>query len=112
MSSSTVILPLERTRYFRDADGNLATSKREDELLTVVLNWADQLASGETISSAAYEDFGVTRSSTSNTTTTTTTSVTKSGYFEVTVTLSTGRKLQQLVRFMATDVAVSSDYRR
>jgi hypothetical protein len=111
VSSSTVILPLERTRYFRDADGNLSYSKREDEIVQVVLDWSDQLASGETISSVAYEDHGVTRSGTSNTTTTSTTSVEKTGWFEVTATLSTSRKLQRVVVFYGEMGARASDYR-
>ncbi len=111
MSSSTVILPLRRTRWFRDADGNITYSKRWDEILQSVINWADQLASGETISSVAYEDHGVTRSSTSNTTTTSTTNVTGGGYFIVTVTLSTSRKLQKIIRFVTTDGPEQTDYR-
>jgi hypothetical protein len=104
-------MPLRRTRYFRDAYGNLTTSKREDEIVQVVLNWDPWLAAGESISSVAYDDSGVTRSATTNTGSVTTTSVTGSGSFEVTVTLSTGRKLQQVVRFISTDTGVTSDYR-
>lgn len=110
MSSSTVVLPLERSRYFTNEDGDLSTSKRSDEIVQLVLDWSDQLASGETISSVAYEDSGITRSSTSNTTTTTTTNVTGTGYTEVTVTLSTGRKLQLVVRYYDSEGPGPSDY--
>lgn len=111
MSSSAVILPLERTRYFRDRDGVLATSKRYDEIVQLVLDWTDQLASGETVSSVAYEDSGVTRSSTSNTTTTSTTSVTGTGETEITVTTSAARKLQAVVRFYGAEGVRAGDYR-
>ena len=110
MSSATVFMPLERSRYFRDTDGALATTKRQDEIVQLVINWTDYLASGETVSSVAYVDSGVTRSSSSATTTTSTTSVTGVGETEVTATLSTGRVLQQVVRFYGTDGA-ASDYR-
>lgn len=111
MSSSSFAIPLERTRHFRDGDGNVCYSKRDDELLQVVLSWDAALAPGESISSVAYEDHGVTRSDTSNNGSKTWTSVTGSGYFEVTVTLSTSRKLQRIIRFISTDGGEKSDYR-
>lgn len=110
MSSSSVAWPLERRRHFQDGDGNMAFSKRDDEITQVVLNWDSQIG-GDAISSVAYEDHGVTRSSTTNTGSTTTTSVTGSGYFEITVTLTSGRKLQRIVRFISTDGGEKSDYR-
>lgn len=110
MSSATVILPLERTRYFRDKDDVLSTTKREDEIVDLPLDWSERLLSGETISSVAYDDSGVTRSNTSNTTTTTTDYVTGHGETEITVTLSTGRKLQELVRFYPQEGSIAGDY--
>lgn len=112
MSYHSFTVPTERRPYFIDTDGNLTYTKREDEVVTRAINWGPQLYSGESISSVAYEDHGVTRSSTSNTGNVTTTSVTGTGYFEVTVTLSSGRKLQRVVRFVSTEGAgPSSDYR-
>ncbi len=110
MSSSTVYLPLERSRYFRDADDVLSTSKREDEIIQLVLNWSDQLASSETISSVAYSSSGVTTSGTSNTTTTTTASITGTGETEITVMTSTSRKLQMVVRFYDAEGSRAGDY--
>lgn len=111
MSSSTVILPLERSRYFTDSDGHLATTKRSDEIITLSINWGDQLASGESVSSVAYVDGGVTSSSASLSTPTSTITVTGTGELEITATLSTGRKLQRVVRFYAPDSEMVRDYR-
>ncbi len=109
MSSSTVFSPLERSRYFRDEDGALATTKRQDEVLKLTLDWTDDLASAETVSSAAYVDSGVTTSSKSVATPQTLVTVSGVGEFEITVTLSTGRKLQRVVRYYPTDGRIS-DY--
>jgi hypothetical protein len=111
MSSIALDLPLERTRWFRDADDVLSTVKRSDEVVQLVINWVDALATSETVSSVAYVDSGVTRSSTSADTTTSTTSVTGNGETEVTATLSTGRVLQKVVRFYSPSGMASSDYR-
>lgn len=107
----TAYLAPVRNAYFRDIDGIMATSKRIEEVVSLVLDWSDLLASGETISSVAYEDLGVTRSSTSNTTTTTTTKVTGTGSTIVKATLSTGRVLHREVRFYGVDGRVPGDYR-
>lgn len=110
MSSGTVILDLERSRYFQD-DGALATSKREDEILTLSLDWTDQLATGESVSSVAYEANGVTTSGAALTSPVSTITVTGTGWVEVTATLSTGRKLQKIVRFHEADGPKALDYR-
>jgi hypothetical protein len=111
MSSATVILPLERSRYFVDRDGYLSTSKREDEKTTLVLDWTDQLASGESVSSVAYVDSGVTSSGAALTSPNSTIVVTGVGEVEVTATLSTGRILQRVVRFYDSAGARAMDYR-
>ena len=111
MSSSTFYQPTVRSRWFKDRDGIVSTSKRSDEIIGVVINWAPQLATGETISSVAYEDSGVTRTGVSNSTTTSTCNVTGIGYFIVTATLSTGRKLQDVRRFYDVCGANPEDYR-
>lgn len=109
MSSVAAILPLERTRWFSDRDGALATSKRSDEILLLSLDWTDQLDSGETVSSVAYVDDGVTTSGATLASPVSTVLVTGIGEVEVTATLSTGRKLQRVTRFHGTDGA-SGDY--
>lgn len=97
-ASNTAILPLQRTTHFFDRNGDLSYSKRPDEKVTVVINWANELGS-DTISSAAYVDSGTTRTTVSATTTTTTCTVTGVGYFKVTATLASGNKLQKIVNF-------------
>lgn len=108
-----LILPRERNRWFQDAEGCWATSKREDEIIQMVIDWSEELAeigSSETIASVAYDDSGVTRTGTANTTTTTTDKITGTGQTEVTVTTSGGYKLQRLVRFYSQEGAAASDY--
>jgi hypothetical protein len=97
--TAVYLLP-ERVRYWRDRDNVLSISKREDEVVPLVINWSDRLE-GSTISSVAYVDNGVTRSNTSNTTTTSTTHVTGIGDTEVTATFASGDKRQMVVRFVA-----------
>ena len=109
-TTQTHYQPLQRERFFQDNDGEIATTKRLDEKITITIDWSDQLASSETISSAAYVDSGITRSGTSNTTTTTVTTVTGVGEFEITVTTSAGNILQRVYRFYASDKNSSSDY--
>jgi len=109
MSSSTVVLPLERSRYFVDRDGVLSTSKREDEIMQLILDWTDQLGS-DTISSVAYVDSGVTTSSKSTTTTKSTCNVTGVGETEITATLASGRSLQRVVRFYDAEGHKQADY--
>lgn len=86
-------------RWFRDYDGAIATTKRNDELVKVTLDWTDLLASGETVSSAAYTDSGVTRSSTSVSTPQTITSVTGLGEFKIVMTSSASRTPEVVIRF-------------
>ncbi len=111
MSSSIILDPLERSRYFRDRDGVLATSKAEDDDLRVVLDLTDYLASGETVSSASYADSGVTTSSKSVATPQVLFTVTGTGYTTVTVTMSTGRTVDRIVRFYDSGGAKAMDYR-
>lgn len=95
---TSIYLPPERVRFWRDGDSVLSITKRENEVVPLIIDWSDRIGSA-TISSVAYDDSGVTRSSTANTTTTSTTYVTGIGETEITVTLSTGEKIQKLVRF-------------
>ena len=110
MSVVSALLPLQRTRWFRDRDGNLSTSKRYDEILGLSLDFTDQLATSETVSSVATETSGVTLTSPSLATPVWTANATGVGTVEVTATLSTGRKLQLVVALYGTDQALSSDY--
>lgn len=111
MSSAVVILPLERSRYFRDRDGETATTKTEDESLLLGVDWTDMLATSETVSSVAYVDSGVTTSGASLVSPVSTVVVTGLGETEITATLSTGRKLQQTFRFYPrSSDRVRSDY--
>lgn len=109
MSSSTVFQPLERTRYFEDNDGVLATSKHEDDEIQLVLDWTNYLGS-DTISSVTYTDHGVTTSGKSNTTTATTATITKTGWTEIEVTMASGRTVTRQVRFYPIDGSETSDY--
>ena len=107
---TSVYLPPQRVEYFRDGDDVLSRAKRTDEIVPLIIDWSDRIGSA-TITAVAYEDSGVTRSSTSNTTTTTTTHVTGIGETEITVTLSTGDKQQMLARFYAEEgTEETSDY--
>ena len=112
MSSATVFGKLERSRYFDDGDA-MASSVREDEIVSIVIDWSNELArlpSGQTISSVAYEDSGITTSSPTNTTTTTTCKATGVGETEITVTTSGGYKLEKLVRHYPQSGAIAGDY--
>jgi hypothetical protein len=102
MSSSTIIYPPPprgASRYFRFDDGLATTKAREDEL-RVVWDLTDYLASGETVSSAAYQDSGVTHSAASVSTPQVIFTVTGLGYTIVTATLSTGRTVEQVFYFL------------
>lgn len=86
------------SEYFIDHDGELATSKRDDEKLQLVIDWSDQL-NGDTINSVSYDERGVAASGMSNTTTTSTVTVSDVGELEITVTTAAGSILQRVVRF-------------
>jgi hypothetical protein len=113
MSSFTVVLPLERQYYFTDRDGVLATVQRSDEIRTLSIDWTDLLADSETVSSVAYTSSGVTTSAPSLATPVSTVTVTGTGELAITATLSTGRKLQRVLRYYEpedTQQTYSSDY--
>jgi hypothetical protein len=108
----TYYIKPRRIKYFTDRDGKMSQVKRYDEIVPLIINWSDELGS-DTISSVAYSDSGVTRSSTSNTTTTTTTYVTGTGETEITLTLASGAKKQRVVRYYdqeSHDTTSVSDY--
>lgn len=108
---SAIYLPLERNRWFRDGDGALATAKREDEIIECIINWGNLLLSGETCSSVAYVDSGLTRTGTALAGSETTDYLAGTGETEITVTTSLSRKLQKVVRCYDEDGGTLSDYR-
>jgi hypothetical protein len=113
MSSLSIILPLERTRWYTDRDGVVATTKRYDETIEVAVDWTDQLATSETVSSVAYDASGVTTSGAALVSPVSTVTVGRTGDLEITATLSTGRILQRLLRFVeeqTADEGRESDY--
>lgn len=95
---TTFFIPPVHVRYGYDADGAILCVKRLNEVVPLIIDWSDRIGS-VTISSVAYVDNGVTRTSTSNTTTTTTTYVNGIGETEITLTLSTGEIIQRVARF-------------
>lgn len=55
----TVIAADSRRHAFRDVDGVETVPKAEDAVMAYAVDWSDQLASGETISTATWTDDGV-----------------------------------------------------
>ncbi len=109
MSSGTFHEPLERQPYFKDKDGNVCRAKKYDDIVRHSVDWTDKLASGETVSSSAWEDGGATLSGAALATPVASVTVAGCGWVKNTVTLSTGRQLEREVRFIATDRG-PSDY--
>lgn len=98
MSSSTIFEPgfgnsRQRNRWWRDEDGAWATTVHDSDE-DVLVNWSliDYLASAETVSSAAYDDSGVTTSGKSVSSPVVIFTITGIGETKVTATLSTGRE--------------------
>lgn len=108
-SSFTLFAPLVRTGYFTDRDGVANVCQRYDEITTLNIDWTDQLASGETVSSISYSASGPTTSSASLASPISTVTVTGSGELEITATLSTGRKLQRVVRYVEPQTSDESE---
>jgi hypothetical protein len=111
MTSFATSSPLRRAVWFDDGDGVLATTKREDEVTPWSHDWTNDLASGETVASAAYADSGVTRTNEALASNVTSADVTGIGEFEVTVTTSTSRKFQRVFRYYSSEGISASDYR-
>lgn len=111
MSSSTFFEPLERAQAFKDLDGETAYVKAELDDIRIVWDLTDYLASGETVSSAAYEESGATASSKSVATPQIIFTATGLGEIKVTATLSTGRTKERFFRFYPKESAkITSDY--
>ena len=112
VSSTTVILPLERSRWFRNERNELSITKHPNEIIRLTLDWGDMaLASGETVSTAAYTDSGVTRTLSSVSGNTTIATFEGTGYTEINITTSASRELIQRVNFYPIDGRIVGDYR-
>jgi hypothetical protein len=97
------------SRWYRDVDGYLTDTKREDEVLDIKWDITDALDTGETIASVAYDESGLTVNSSGSSGNIITLNVTETGSVEITATLSSGRKLQEAFRFRGED-AEATDY--
>lgn len=90
----------ERVEYSVDEDGVYWTTKHEDEVLLLRIDWTNLLESGETVSSVAYDDdSGLTLSGEALATPVSTVTITGTGEVEVEATLSSGRLLRRDVRY-------------
>lgn len=98
---SSYLEPLERDRWFVDADGVVATSKHPDEVLKVPIDWTDALVSGETVSTSTWQNAsgGLTTSSEALATPVATVFVTGTGSVENEITTSLGQTLIRKRRF-------------
>lgn len=106
---STIRPTTNRNPWYRNKDGVLETTKRYDEIESGRFDFTNLLASGETVSSVSWDQDGVTISSSVLATPVVTWLVAGAGYATLKATLSTGRKLEQRMRWLATD-ATSGDY--
>lgn len=102
-SAATLYTTAERpgSDWFRDEEGVWSTSKHRDETKTYSIDWTDALASGETVSSVAYEASGVTTSGASLATPVSSVKVNGVGSMKVTATTSASRILVKTLRFYA-----------
>lgn len=99
-------------RWWTDTDGAFATVARDDESIKVTWDLTDYLASGETVSSAAYVDEGTVTSSRSVSSPQILFTMTGEGETEVTATLSTGRIRQAIFRVYEPAGSPTRDYGR
>lgn len=107
-------LPPKRNEWFRDRDGVWARQKMQDEVLTDEVSFADELASGETISSFSWVDTSgpsISGDAINGTSDGITFTVTDSGDTTLSVVTSGGRTLRRELRWIGTDTTALSDYR-
>ena len=98
---ATVVLSESRRPTFADRDGVETMPKSESSVSTVTLDWADLLASGETISSAAWSDDGVTCTGETISGATTYATVTgTSGETQIKIVTSASRTLVRTIKFI------------
>lgn len=111
MTSSIIIEPgfgdtRQRTRWWEDTDGAWATTLNDvDDSVKVTWDLRDYMDSdaGESVSSVAFEDSGVTTSSKVLFQSQETFVMTGCGETKVTATFSTGRKLTRFFRIYETN---------
>lgn len=99
MSAVTFFEPLRRTNHTIGSDGAVEYTKAEDDEMKVTWPLTDWLESGETVSSAAYDDSGVTTSNKSVTSPNVVFTVTGLGETTVTITTSNSRTYDRTFRF-------------
>jgi len=106
---STLRLPLRRRHWYQDHDGVWTRTKREDEVLSETIDFADQLGSGETLSSVTVHDSGPTISSEAVSGTELTYTVTKTGSVTFRVVTSDSRTLEVELHYRSLD-GYATDY--
>lgn len=92
-------VPKHRREYSTGIDGWPTISKHADESWRHTIDWSDELASGETISTSTWESGGVTLSAAGTTSTTSYVTVTGTGYAKNTVVTTGVTPARTLVRF-------------
>lgn len=116
MSSSSVILDgfgttTQRRRWRNTLDGAYETAlMHRDDDVRVSLDLTTYLASGETVSSAAYTDRGTTTSTKSVSSPNVIFTITGIGETEVRITLSTGRQVTAVFRTKLAESRGVRDY--
>ncbi len=89
-----------KRKSYRDELGTMSYEQDADAVETHVMNYADELAAGETISSAVLEVSGVSASYVVATPNVTLTVTGTGGTIQVVATTSAGRKLVRWLRFV------------
>ena len=103
-------IPSRGNSHFRDYDGLLTDAKFESEIVSFPWDLTDALASGESVSSVAYDgQSGLTVSAYSLATPVATFTITGTGVLEAEATTSTGRKIKERFAWQARDEG-ESDY--
>lgn len=110
--SILMMTTLKRFEVSKDRDRIGQICKDYDEQVTLVVDWTDRLASGETIATSTWTTGGPTIVSSSNTTTTSTATI-KDGQGELTckVTTSASQTLQERIRVVTKPRSDVEDYR-
>ncbi len=100
----TSTLPKYRQEFSKGIDDIPFTSKHRDDIARYTFDWANELASGETISTSAWAANGVTVSADSTTSTTTYATVTGTDGYVTNTVVTTGvtpaRTLVKKMRFV------------
>ena len=98
--ATTLLLPKERQDWYLDGDYVWTTHKHRLETINYSIDWADVLASGETISSAVWNSTGLTVSGEAVSGTETSANVTDTdGDIELKITTSASKIHVRVLRF-------------